>query len=312
MLTVLAATLPIFALIALGAVFGRTRGIGATGVAALNGFTAWLALPALLFRSLAMGTHAAVPAGFLIATIGGTFGLFVLAFFLGLPRGAATADRALAALAASYSNTGFLGLPLLAALLGPIGTLAATVASIETISLLFALAVLIIEIGLHGGGSLGAAWRVAKNLLRNPLISAPLAGAAWAFAGWPLPTLLDRPIGLLAAAASPCALVTIGAFLALPGQRAEPRALFRCLLIKLLAQPALVALLLIAATAIGFGVTRAWSTAAILLAALPTGTGPFMLAELHRREAALASRMILLSTVIGAVTVSLLAAVLLR
>ena len=51
---------------------------------------------------------------------------------------------------------------------------------------------------------------------------------------------------------------------------------------------------------------RPWFEAAILLAALPTGTGPFMLAKLYEREAATTSRTILVSTVLSVVTVSAL------
>ena len=50
-----------------------------------------------------------------------------------------------------------------------------------------------------------------------------------------------------------------------------------------------------------------WAPAAILLAALPTGTGPFMVAQLYRRDVALAARVILLTTIAGLASVSLLA-----
>jgi malonate transporter and related proteins len=45
---------------------------------------------------------------------------------------------------------------------------------------------------------------------------------------------------------------------------------------------------------------------AVVLAALPTGTGPFMLAEFYRREAHITSRTILLSTLGSLVSLSLL------
>ncbi|TXN56392.1 AEC family transporter, partial [Methylobacterium sp. WL18] len=43
---------------------------------------------------------------------------------------------------------------------------------------------------------------------------------------------------------------------------------------------------------------------AVLMAALPTGTGPFMLAEFYRREADLTARVVLVSTILSIVTVS--------
>ena len=44
--------------------------------------------------------------------------------------------------------------------------------------------------------------------------------------------------------------------------------------------------------------------AAVLLAALPTGTGPFMLAEFYRREADVTARVVLVSTILSVGTVS--------
>lgn len=49
-----------------------------------------------------------------------------------------------------------------------------------------------------------------------------------------------------------------------------------------------------------------WAHAALLLSALPTGTGPFMLAEYYQRQAALVSRAILFSTLGSLLTLSLI------
>jgi malonate transporter and related proteins len=43
----------------------------------------------------------------------------------------------------------------------------------------------------------------------------------------------------------------------------------------------------------------------VLLAALPTGTGPFMLAEFYNREASLTGRVVLVSTVLSIATISI-------
>ncbi|WP_218569903.1 AEC family transporter [Klebsiella quasipneumoniae] len=42
----------------------------------------------------------------------------------------------------------------------------------------------------------------------------------------------------------------------------------------------------------------------VLLAALPTGTGPFMLAEFYRREASITSKCVLVSTMVSMFTLS--------
>jgi malonate transporter len=53
-----------------------------------------------------------------------------------------------------------------------------------------------------------------------------------------------------------------------------------------------------------FALPELWAKTAVILSALPTGTGPFMLAEFHKWEAAVTSSTILFSTVISFVTVT--------
>ncbi|RYG55676.1 AEC family transporter, partial [bacterium] len=72
--------------------------------------------------------------------------------------------------------------------------------------------------------------------------------------------------------------------------------------LKLIAQPALTWLLVLR----WFPLPQTWAYTAILMSALPTGTGPYMLAEYYQREAAMTSRVILLSTAASLVTVSVL------
>lgn len=309
MIAVLAAVCPVFALIGAGVAFGRLRRIDARGVAVLNAFVVWLAVPALLFQSLAEHRGlGAIGGGFLIAFGGGMAATFLLGLML--RRGAGLDARALGALAGSYSNTAFLGIPLMHALMGPEGAAAAVIASILTVSALFGVTILLIEVARDRGRPAGAMMRVGAALLRNPLILAPLAGAAWALSGAAIPGPAAQFLTLFATAASPCALVTIGAFLALPGRGAAPGPLVTIVALKLAAQPALTALVILLLGRMGRPPAQDVATAAILIAALPTGTGPFMLAELYGGEAALASRAILVTTLIGTASVSLLAVLL--
>jgi len=108
---------------------------------------------------------------------------------------------------------------------------------------------------------------------------------------------------MLGNAASPCALVSLGLFLAAKhrgGQSAKPTAIAFALL-KLVAQPAVTAVC-------AYGIFRlaAFPAAiAVLIAALPTGTGPFMVAEFYKREAVVTSGTILYSTVASVVTLTI-------
>ena len=105
-------------------------------------------------------------------------------------------------------------------------------------------------------------------------------------------------------AASPCALVAIGLFLAQQTGGHDNRIVARLVALKLLVHPAITAALAFWV----FPMPRLWAVVAVVLSALPVGTGPFMLAKLYQRDAAAASRAILISTIGSVVSVSLLIA----
>jgi predicted permease len=158
--------------------------------------------------------------------------------------------------------------------------------------------------------------KAGASLARNPLLIAPALGLVVALARGTLPSALIRFTSLLGAAASPCALVTIGLFLAQSRGRAgdqsqsEPappptcgrgRVILGIVALKMWLQPLITGALVFGV----FHLPRLWSNAALLLSALPIGTGPFMLAKLYDREAAVTSRAILLSTLLSVITISL-------
>ena len=310
---VVEAVLPLFALILAGYVCGWRRLFGADATNALNLFVVWLALPALLFQALAEARFAELNRpGFVLAIALGMLATFVPWVVLSRRR-ARLPDASIEALAASYPNSGFMGIPLCLAVFGRAGLQPAIIATILTACLLFGLSLALIEIGLQSGRATGAAIaKAAATLARNPLLVAPALGALFAIAHIPRPAPLTRFTTLLGSAASPCALVTIGLFLAqnrgagadARGGANQARVIAAIVALKMLVQPLVTGVLVFAV----FDLPRPWSTAALLLSALPIGTGPFMLAKLYDREVSVTSRAILLSTVVSLVTTSLLVA----
>ncbi len=308
---VLVAVLPIFALILSGYLCGRSGILGPAATDALNGFVVWLALPALLFDAMAR-LHADVLAqgGFVAAFGGGMVLTYALCFRWGSAQDARLADRGIDGLSAAYANTGFLGIPLALALFGTEALAPAIVASLLTVCALFGFSIILIERDLQGGEGSGArkrravAAKVVWLLLRNPLLVSPVLGLAYGLTGWPLPVAAARFATLLGGAASPCALVTIGLFLAQKQDGSDPAVVARLVGLKLVVQPALTGLLAFKL----FAMPPMHAHVALLLSALPTGTGPFMLAKLYHRNAAETSRAILLSTLLSLLTVSVLVA----
>ena len=268
----------------------------------------WLALPALLFQATAQITRAELSHfGFMAAFSGAATLTFVASFLLDRRRSAhPLADRSIEALDASYGNTGFVGIPLCLVTFGQAGLPPAILASLFVTCVMFAGAIVLIEIDLQTEASRTRMLaKVGRSLARNPLLVSPVAGFAFAATGLGLPMPVLHFTTLLGGAATPCALVTIGLFLAqsrVGGLRSGT--VVRLVALKLLLQPALTALLVYGV----FRMPRLWAHAAIILGALPTGSGPFMLAKLHDREAAVTSQTILVSTVLSVVTISVLVA----
>lgn len=306
MSVILNAVIPLFALILLGYLAARKRLLGPGAVDSLNKFVVWMALPALLFEAMAGITWEEInQPGYVAASTLAIAAVFATSYLLDRRRRGRLADASIEGLAASYSNAGFMGIPLCLMLFGEASLPPVIIATLLTACGLFAFSIVLIEIDLLTSRSmLRTARKVIVSLLRNPLVAAPLLGLLVAALQLPLPHAIEQFTTLLGAAASPCALVTIGLFLA-QGQPTEHHgAVWRIVVLKLLLHPAIAFVLAYWV----FDMPPLWAATAVLLAALPVGTGPFMLAKLYEREPAITSRAILISTVLSLVTVSVLVA----
>jgi len=304
MLSTLIIVLPVFALIFSGWGAFKLNILGPHAIAELNRFVVYLALPALLFDIMA-NTHGSDlwQPGFISVFLLSSAIAFVLPFLIRLRGQLSLADNALDGLNAAYPNTGYMGIPLSMIAFGS-GVLAATTISIIiTVCVTFAFAIVLIEIGLQTEKKpLRLIWKVARSLMRNPLLVAPFLGALMPVTGLTIPAPAETFLKMLGGAASPCALVALGLFLAQPRkiERDSVNAIAFLVSVKLIVMPLATWLLAVYV----FNLPTHLAQSATLLAALPAGTGPFMLAEHYRREAAITSNVILYSTVLSVLTLS--------
>lgn len=301
MLSLISIVAPIFALILCGVIARRWDSIGAAAVSEINKFVVFLALPALLFDVMANASwHDLWQPGFVAAfglACGVVFYVTVgLALLLGRPLASAGIDGLLG----SYANTAYMGFPLFVMLYGREGLVPVTIASILTVCVLFASAIVIVETGSHEEPHPGRlARKVLGALVRNPLLVAPVLGTLYNATGLGVPAPVETFLKLLGGAASPAALVVVGLFLAGPRTVTpqEARTAAALSAVKLIVHPALTFGLCVL-----LAVPAPLTAMATLLAALPTGTGPFMLAELYGRPAGVTSGVILMSTLGSLVT----------
>ncbi len=305
MFSTLEILLPVFGLIFAGFVCRRRGLLGPTAASELNRFVVWLALPALLFDSMAHTTWQQLDQPSFIGTFAlACAGVFVLILVVRLLSSRHLADASVDAIAAAYPNTGYIGFPLCMIVFGTASLTPTTIATILVACVLFSIAIVLIEVALQTERAphrLGM--KVIGSLVRNPLIVSPIVGAMMAVAHVTMPAGAQTFLKLLGGAASPCALVSLGLFLAEKrpaGERSHDALLLSA--VKLVLQPAVAWWL--AARVFALPVTLVQM--AVMLAALPTGTGPYMLAEFYRREAHITSRTILLSTLGSLVTLSFL------
>jgi len=291
---VLNAALPIFGLILTGFLCARFGGFDRQATDSLNRFAVYLALPALIFLAMSKITPGQLRQfGFLLAFSGGMAITFAIGFSLSRFLGRSVANASIEGLDAGYSNTGFMGIPLCLLVFGEGSIPAAVIATLFTACVLFLFAIILIEFTLHEGLSVwSAVWKVFISLIRNPLFIAPCLGLSVGLLGFSIPAPAERFATLLGGAASPAALVCIGLFL---GQErlggGDAISVGVLVALKLLIQPAITAFLALAV----FDVPPVWAYPAVLLSALPIGSGPFTIAKLYRLEAGSTSGVILVS-----------------
>lgn len=307
MLVAILTIIPVFGLVLSGYIY-RSLGIfNAAASTELNRFVVYFALPLMLIDIMINATWADPDLLKLVGAFGLSCGLifaFVLVIqILGkrpLPEGG------IVSLCASYPNTGYIGFPLCVIIFGRDILPAVTLMSVVSTSVLFATTIALIELGRQPQARLlPLIVEVGGSVLKNPLICAPIIGAMIGATGIRLPESVQLFLSLGSSAASPCALVALGVFLAEPANYTHNNVARTSLLIvlsKLVLHPALT--LLIAYSV--FGLPADLVYAATLLAALPTGTGPFMLAQLYHLEMSTTSRAIFRTTGIAVFSMSLL------
>jgi malonate transporter len=304
MLSVLAIVMPVFALIASGFVAGRINVIGAAAVPELNRFVVYLALPALLFDVMANARYEDLAQPGFIAAFGFACGAVFFAIVgWRMAAGEGLAGASVDGLLGSYANTAYMGFPVLLMVFGPESQVPVTIASIITVCVLNASAIVMIEISTHEERRLlTLIGKVGGSLIRNPILVAPVLGVAYGALGLGLAAPIEAYLKLLGGAASPLALVVIGLVLAQLGPRAaaDTRAAFLLAALKLVVHP-----LLTWGLAVALSVPQPLAAMAVLLAALPTGAGPFIVAEYYRLPAVVTSTVILVTTVGSLVTLPL-------
>ena len=300
MVAIFLKTLPFFMLIGLGYWAGRVRFFSEEATAYLTKFVFYFALSAMIFRFASnLEFNAVWNQQLAAAYLWGTAFVYGIAAFVGFLRKLDVATNAVESQCAVIGNVGFLGIPMLALLLGD--AIIAPLILILAIDLIVfsSLIVILITVSRQGRMSLGILKTIPLGLIKNPMIMAMALGLIWSSTGLAIPAPIDEFLSILGAAATPGALFAIGASLASKSTERLSIALWLTFL-KLGVHPLFV----------GFAVLYLFPTdpfsagVAIACAAMPVAGNIFILAQHYGVAPQRVSAAILVSTLISIVTLT--------
>jgi predicted permease len=296
-------TVPFFGLVLCGWLAARTRRLPPQSVAPLNGFVLWFALPAMLFRFVAGAPietllDPRVALGYMAC------GLLVYA-------AAATAlrtrlrsdwvDTGYGALAAAWSNWGYMGFGLMPALFGEEALAIMIAAGIMDLLVLMPSALLTGSRGQSAQG-MTALIEGLKGVGRNPLFLAIAAGLAVSLLHIPIPKPVDEFLRLLGSSAGPVALFAIGVFVYRPVPIRADLGSWLLIAAKLVLHPLLMWFI---ASAL-LGLPRTTAAVMTVVAALPAAGTAFLFVERNGGNVDRVASAILLSTALSFVTITVL------
>lgn len=291
--------LPFFAVIGLGYLAVRTRFFSEEATVYLTRFVFYFALSAMLFGFAANLDVAAIFTWpFVFAYLLGTTVVWLLVAAVALWRGTTREEAVFEAHTGVIGNVGFLGIPMLALLLGPDAV--GPVLLVLAVDLIVFSSILTMAItGLRAGRVSAQTFGIlGLGLAKNPMIVSVVLGILWGSTGLALPGPVNEFMTLLGAAATPCALFAIGASLA--GRSAERVEVAAWLSFsKLVLHPVAVA-----AACWVFGVGGYVAGVMIAAAALPVAGNVFILAQHYGVAPQRVSTAILLSTAASVLTVT--------
>ena len=302
MIDVLNLALPYFGLIFLGYACGRVKRLPDTGLAWMNFFIVYIALPCLFYRIVARTPlEELTNIFFVLGTMLSTVIAFALAFAIAMFGRRTMPQATIAGLAGGYGNIGYMGPGLALATLGTAA--AAPVALIFCFDsiLLFSLVPLLMAIGgSDRRGFWSSALHVGRSIVLHPFIIATVLGVLSAAAHFQPPVALDRLMQFLQDAAAPCALFVLGVTV---GLRPFPKLHWDV--------PAIVPIKLVLHPLIVFFVlgwlgpfSASWTYAAVLMAALPPALNVFILARQYDVWVEEASGSVLIGTLVSVFTLT--------
>jgi malonate transporter and related proteins len=291
--------LPVFAVIVTGWLAGQLGYISRSLADGLVHFAYNVAMPALLFVTIAQEpARHLLEWRFLLAFGGGSVLCFVLVLMaVRIGWGRDLRSGTMFGMSAAMTNTGFVALPILHAIYGQPAVLPAAIATLFVAAVMFPLNVILLEIGPGRHDAPASAALLAKQIVLNPMVLSTTLGLMWTIAGLPLPAPMVAYLNIFAGALTPCALFAIGLGLSVDELRSNLAASAVLAAVKLVIMPMVVYGLCVA-----FGLNPLYTVAAVVCGAVPTAKTVYILAGEYKVEEPLVAATVSMTTLLSFVT----------
>jgi predicted permease len=294
---------PFFGLIGLGFLCGRLSRQPFGGLAWMQFFIIYVALPCLFYALIADKPLTELANWrFILVTTLCTAIAFAISFAVGLWHARGQIGQAvMQGVAGSYSNIGYMGPPLILSAIGPAASAPVALIFVFDSLFLFSVVPLLMAVaGIERRGFLTTAGQVAFRVVTHPFNLATAAGVLASYLQFKLPIAAGTMVAWLSGAAAPCALFLLGVTVALRPPGRIPGEVPPLVAIKLVLHPLLAWLLL---SALG-NFDPTWTFAAILMAALPPALNIFVISTQYNVGVERASACVLLGTLASMVTLT--------
>jgi malonate transporter len=305
MADVLSLALPFFGLILLGFASGHFARLPESGLAWLNYFIIYIALPPLFFQLVSRTPFEQLANGrFILVTTLSTAVTFYLAIGVGLwLRRGNLPEATIAGIVGGYANVGYMGPGLTIAALGSAAAVpTALIFTFESTFFFAAVPFLMALSGIERESGLRMTLDLLRRVFTHPFIVATILGVIFAGLQIRPPAAIDKVLDYLANAAAPCALFTLGVTVALRPLANVPREIPILVTVKLILHPLIAWVLL---SAVG-GFEPVWVYTALLMASLPPALNAYVMARQYDVYIAQSSAGILIGTLASIVTVTAL------
>ncbi len=298
--------LPVFGMIVLGYGFTKAKIFDAASGRGISLFVFNVAIPALLFKTVAtMEPQQGAPWELWIAFFGGLGVTWVAAALVSrVVPSLNVSGGAAASMASGFGNLALLGTPLALSHFGqqvaiPLGMILSIHAPI-----LWFTAMLHREL-FRSAGTFSirrTARELFRNLATNAIVIGLLAGSIWRFTGLGIHPVAGTMLDMLAVASVPTALFALGVSLAGYSLKGSWSGMFTLIVLKMVMMPVLVFLMVRHVVS----VPTLWAQVAVLFAAMPTGANAFLFAQRNEEAVAPVSGAIALGTALAALSASIL------